>query len=271
MPVAKGTDRRLLGRLPAFSPIAVRLMSALGDERTSFKEIARLITLDPVLAAEVLQLANSALYGRRFEVRSVLHAIAMLGFQKLSQIAMTAALWLGLPSRTRSSPFVRDWWRHSIAAALIARRHSAESPLDFAYTAALLHGVGQLAMFEEAPRDYPVLVESAYAGSHDLMAAERAAFHVDHASLAGLLLESWGLPETLCEAAARHDDVSADTRLLLNVQLGCLGAEYAGFGRCGCHQRLAAGVPDQLADLLATDFTVDMIVAGVNEVEVSLG
>ena len=271
VPVLNSIDRRLLGRLPAFSPIAVRLLSVLANERTSFKELARLITLDPVLAGEVLRLANSGLYGRRFEVRSVLHAIAMLGFEKLTQIAVTAALWRGLPRARRTAPFVRDWWRHSIAAALIARASSKELPLDFAYTAALLHGVGQLALFEDAPRDYPNLVDRAYADGHDLLARERDAFDVDHAALAGLLLESWGLPETLCDAAARHDDASASTRLELAVQVGCAGAEYAGFGRCGCHRRLAAGVPEPLAELLAGDYTLDMIVVGVNEIECSLG
>ena len=149
MPVLMAINRRLLARLPAFSPMAVKLRSVLADERTTFNDVARLIALDPVLAGEVLRLANSGLYGRRFEVRSVLTAIAILGFGKLSQIAVTAVLWRGFPRRT--TPFVRDWWRHSIAAALVARQSSKHLGLVNAYTAALLHGVGQLALFEDAP------------------------------------------------------------------------------------------------------------------------
>src|SRR5580704_16349273 len=160
LPAVNGINRRLLGRLPAFSPIAVRLLSVLADERSTFKEVARVIALDPVLTGEVLRLTNSGLYGRRFEVRSVLHATALLGTGRLSQIAVTAVLWRGLPCRT--TPFVREWWRHSIAAALIAQRSSEDLSLGFAYTGALLHGVGQLALFVDAPRDYPDLVEGAY-------------------------------------------------------------------------------------------------------------
>jgi hypothetical protein len=54
------------------------------------------------------------------------------------------------------------------------------------------------------------------------------------------------------------------------VQTGCAGAEYAGFGRCGCHERLAEGVPGLLAELLAGDYTIDALVAEVNQIECSL-
>jgi HD-like signal output (HDOD) protein len=77
-------------------------MSVLADERASFKEVARLIALDPVLAGEVLRLANSGLYGRRFKVYSVLQAIAMLESAKVSQIAVTAALWRAPAAAHRS-------------------------------------------------------------------------------------------------------------------------------------------------------------------------
>jgi len=150
MSVLNSSDRRLLTRLPPFSPVAVRLLLVLADERVSFKEVSRLIAFDPVLAGEVLRMANSGLYGRGIRIGSLLEAMARLGTGKLSQIAVTAALWRGLPSRT--APFVRDWWRHSIAAALIAQQCSQDLPADLAYTAALLHGVGQLALFEDAPR-----------------------------------------------------------------------------------------------------------------------
>jgi HD-like signal output (HDOD) protein len=269
MPALKSLERRLLGRLPAFSPIAVRLLAALADERTSFKEIARLITLDPIQAAEVLRLANSGLYGRRVEVRSVLHAIAMLGFGKLSQIAVTAALWRGVPTRT--APFVREWWRHNIAAALIAKECGRGRSVDSAYTAALLHGVGQLALFEDSPEQYPALVESAYLDEGDLLARERGLFGVDHEALAGLFLESWGLPASLCAAVKNHHAGRTEDRLTVAVQAGCLGAEYAGFGRCGCQDQLAAGLPESLTQLLSDEFSFDLLVASVNRIECSLG
>ena len=269
MPVLNSADRRLLTRLPPFSPVAVRLLSVLADERAPFKEIARLIALDPVLAGEVLRLANSGLYGRWLRVSSLLEAIARLGTGRLSQVAITAALWRGLPRRT--APFVREWWRHSIAAALLAQQCGQDLPMDHAYTAALLHGIGQLALFEDAPHDYPNLVERAYAEGLDLLNCEREVFHVDHASLAGLILESWGLPEKLCGAVAVHHGAYEETGLALAVHSGCATAEHVGFGRCGCPEHPGAEVATPVAALLANHTMLDSLVVQINQIECSLG
>jgi HD-like signal output (HDOD) protein len=262
-----GVQRRLLARLPPFSPVAVRLLSLLASESVSFKEVSRLISIDPVLSGEVLRLANSGLYGRRAEVDSILFAIAILGCGKLTQIVVTAALWHGLPHRT--APFVRDWWRHSIAAALIARQSSDDKLKDLSYTAALLHGVGQLALFQDAPHDYTALVESAYAGAVDLLAGEREAFGIDHAELARVILESWALPKNVCEAVATHHHGPSATGLAAAVQTACLGAEFAGFGRCGSDKLHGAELSGPLAELFSDDYFV-ALVAGVNGIECSL-
>lgn len=269
MPVLNSIDRRLLTRLPPFSPVAVKLLSVLADERATFKEIAGLIALDPVLAGEVLRLANSGLYGRWLRVSSLLEAIARLGTGRLSQVAITAALWRGLPRRT--APFVREWWRHSIAAALIAQEYGQDSSTDHAYTAALLHGIGQLALFEDAPQDYPNLVERAYGERLDLLECEREVFHVDHAALAGLILELWGLPEKLCEAVSKHHDLPATTGLAVAVETGCNLAEHVGFGRCGCPEHSGAETAGPIAAMLANHSLLDSLVVQINQIECSLG
>lgn len=269
MPVLNSIDRRLLTRLPPFSPVAVKLLSVLVDERAPFKEIAGLIALDPVLAGEVLRLANSGLYGRWLRVSSLLEAIARLGTGRLSQVAITAALWRGLPRKT--APFVREWWRHSIAAALIAQQCGQDPSSDHAYTAALLHGIGQLALFEDAPQDYPKLVERAYAEGQDLLECEREVFHLDHAALAGLILELWGLPERLCEAVAKHHDLPANSGLAVAVETGCTVAEHVGFGRCGCPEHPRTETASPIAALLANHSLLDSLVVQINQIECSLG
>src|ERR1700739_1916101 len=92
-PPKVGSDlSRLACRLPGFSPVALRLMSVIADEDVAFKEVAKLIQLDPAISGEVLRLANSGFYGRRSSVRSVLHAIGLLGVRRISTLVVTAAL-----------------------------------------------------------------------------------------------------------------------------------------------------------------------------------
>jgi len=257
-----------LKRLPAFSPIAVRLMALVADENVSFKEVAKLIALDPVLSGETLRMANSGLYGRRQQVQSVLHAIAMVGLQRLTRMVVTAALWRGMPHRT--SPFVKAWWRHSVAAAIIAE-NTAVVPIDYAYTAGLLHGVGQLALFEHGAQDYIRVVNESVSNGLDLQENERVAYGTDHAELAGLILEAWGLPEDVQDAAALHHWPNAGSRLADAVRIGCVVAEHIGFGACGCHRQLAEeDLPAAVAGVIGDKPLLEVFATEVNGIECSL-
>ena len=104
---------------------------------------------------------------------------------------------------------MKAWWRHCLAAGLIGE-HTAKLPIDHAYTAGLLHGVGQLALFERGGLDYVRLVNDSVSSSLDLQENERAAYGTDHAELAGLILEAWGLPES--RAGRRRRCITGRTR-----------------------------------------------------------
>ena len=260
--------RQFLKRLPAFSPIATRLMALVADEDVSFKEVAKLISIDPVLSGETLRMANSGLFGRRQPVHSVLHAIAMVGLQRLTRMVVTAALWRGVPNRT--SPFMKAWWRHSVATALIAE-HMAVVPIDYAYTAGLLHGVGQLALIEHAGQDYVQLVRDAVSNGASLEEMERTIYGTDHAELAGLILEAWALPQSVRVAAALHHWPNTGGSLTDAVQIGCTVAEHIGFGACGCHRLLASeDFPAPMAEVLGNGPLLDVFATEVNGVECSL-
>ena len=259
---------QFLQRLPAFSPIAVRLMAMVADENVSFKEVAKLISLDPVLAGETLRMANSGLFARRQEIRSVLHAIALVGIHRVAHIAVTAALWRGIPNRT--SPFMKAWWRHSIATALIAEETSTAAA-DYAYTAGLLHGVGQLALSVAQGTGYAHLVNDSVAQNIDLLENERTAYGTDHAELAGLILEAWGLPDSVQDAAALHHWPNPVSKVAEAVQLGCVAAEHIGFGACGWHLQLAAqNFPEPIAQVIANKHQLEEFATAVNGIECSL-
>jgi HD-like signal output (HDOD) protein len=213
-------------------------------------------------------MANSGIYGRRQQVQSVLHAIAMVGLHQLTRVVVTAALWRGMPNRT--APFMKAWWRHSVATALIAE-HSSVLPIDHAYTAGLLHGVGQLALFVLGSQDYLRLVNDSVASGLDLQEDERAAYGTDHAELAGLILEAWGLPEVVQDAAALHHWPNAGSELTDAVQIGCVAAEHIGFGACGCHRQLVAeDFSAPLAAVIGNKHLLEVFATEVNSIECSL-
>jgi HD-like signal output (HDOD) protein len=241
----------------------------VNNANVSFKEVAKLFSSDPVLAGQVLQLANSGMYGRQAApVQSVLHAVAILGLKNISRIAVTAALSNGFPSRTAS--WTRSWWRHSIASALIADHVGvAELHLDFGYTAGLLHAIGQLALFRNAPEEYPRLVEEAHSAGADLLQWERNRFGADHVELSSLILADWGLPHGLQQAVLEGHTSNSDDPLTASVQAGCWYAESAGFGQCGCIQSQGGNIPGHPAKPL-DKYLLDVLTIEVNRIECSL-
>jgi HD-like signal output (HDOD) protein len=268
-PLTLPSTERLVGRLPPFSPIALRLMALIFDEEVSFKEVAGLISLDPAISGQVLKLANSGFYGRRSSVHSILHAIALVGIKTLGGIVVTAAIWKALPRQR--TPFLNDWWRHSIASALISAYEAKRNlNLDSAYTASLLHGIGQLALCQYAPDDYNSVITAACSGG-DLLEFEREAFGVDHADLAGRILAYWKLPAAIYEAVASHHAPEFAGKLGEAVQTGCVIAEYMGFGKCGCHGVIASGhLPEAATNLIETKDFLEGLAQQVNGIECSL-
>ena len=260
----------LIKKLPPFSPVALRLMSLVADQDVSFKEIAKLIHLDPALSGEVLKLANSGFYGRRGAVRSILHAIAVVGIDRLSTLVLTAALWRALPANP--APFIKGWWRHSLASALAAERVGGKMlKADYAYTAGLLHGIGQLALFQCSRDMYERIIELA-AEAGDLLEHERRTFGADHADAADSILGEWGLPPNVRQAVSCHHRAEpVRSPLALAVHTGCFAAEYAGFGKCGWERSIQAGeMPGEVGALIASKYLPEDLAQQVNAIECSL-
>ena len=63
-------DRKgLLARIPAFPPIVLRLLDLLARDDVEIRELVALISSDPAFSAQILQVANSPLFGFRAQDR----------------------------------------------------------------------------------------------------------------------------------------------------------------------------------------------------------
>ncbi|HKS96038.1 MAG TPA: HDOD domain-containing protein, partial [Terriglobia bacterium] len=143
---AKGTPWAL-DKLPPFPWIATRLMQMYAEPDVSISEIGRIIALEPVFAARVLQMANSPLFATRAEVKSLSHAIILLGLNRVKAITITRALgdfvWPALKVQA-----LRACWKNSLAGAILAERlaRACKMDPDFAYLAGLMRDIGRLAL-----------------------------------------------------------------------------------------------------------------------------
>ncbi|MDQ2842109.1 MAG: HDOD domain-containing protein [Acidobacteriota bacterium] len=188
------------------SPIAINILSALQNSRSSLVTIGDLIAKDPAIAAHLVRAANSALYSRGNEVRSVSQALGRLGTD-VARLHVTA---LTMRRAFSSSPQLHKVWNHSIDAVQIARqlcRRIRSCREDELMLVALVHDFGQLALlglgWEYSDRHTRLRQQGKYP-----VQIERELCGVSHAEIGADLLHNWRFPPDMVEAIRDHHEPS---------------------------------------------------------------
>jgi HD-like signal output (HDOD) protein len=251
-----------LKNLPPFPVVATKLLQIASKEDVNLSEVGQLIAAEPVLSAEVLQVANSALFGLPCQVKSISQAILILGLERIKGISLTRAFGGYLKPALRTEALSRCW-QNSLAGALLAEKLAPGCDMnpDIAYTAGLLRDIGRLVLLVKYPAPSANLLAVAQENGFDLMAAERDLFDVDHCQAGTILISGMTLPPELHAVVSRHhEDLSAEPFALVHlVQAADLLADELGFGVLmtpepresdvtGALQRLPEGARSRFAD-----------------------
>ncbi|MEP6655036.1 MAG: GGDEF domain-containing protein [Myxococcales bacterium] len=186
--------------LPSLPAVAVHVLRLCQRENFDIADVARAIGNDGPLAAKVLGLVNSPLFGMRQEVRTVSHALVLLGVNSVRTIALSFALVSDMRAHERSGFDYRTYWKRAIFAAAaaqdLARVAGARHPEE-AFLAALLQDVGEVALAQALTEQYQTMA-SAAPGDHDrLVGLEKRTFGCDHAEVGRWLMTRWRLPEAV--------------------------------------------------------------------------
>jgi diguanylate cyclase (GGDEF)-like protein len=167
-------------------------------------ELADILARDPILAGQVLRVANSAFYYRGAEVTSLHRAAMVLGMRALKVVALGFTLSNDLPqSGVAAGLDLRVYWHRSVLNAVIARSlaRSVDQPIaEEAFLCGLLSDIGKLVLTQAVPDEYAPLVEESGGWPPDGLERERLGFVASEA--AERLLRAWKLPEVLVLGSA---------------------------------------------------------------------
>jgi HD-like signal output (HDOD) protein len=133
----------MVRRMPGVLP---QLLQSLRTEDFSGAELARTISNDVVLVAEVIRIANSALYHVTDKIDSIEHAILVLGHSGLRQLITSVAFKpiIDLKSGHYTRAIAPKIWEHSEKCAVANRILAEDEPVvPFeAFLAGLMQYVG---------------------------------------------------------------------------------------------------------------------------------
>ena len=111
--------------MPTVPLVLSRIIQVLDDDHSSAQEMEDLILHDPALSARILKLANSALYSFRSEVRTISHAIPLLGLNLVKSLAIGVSIFESFTQGAKSEAnHINNLWMHSFGVGMLAQEAS---------------------------------------------------------------------------------------------------------------------------------------------------
>lgn len=250
-----------LENLPPFPVVATRLMQILARDNVDVTEVGKMIAAEPVFASRVLQMANSPLFALERQVKTISHAIIVVGLERLQAITLTRAVGDFVAPALKVQA-LRLCWRNSLAGALLAERLARACKIDpdFAYVAGLLRDIGRLALLVKYPESYTNLLAVTRENDFDLRATERDLFDIDHCEAGAWLMARTPFPPELSEAISSHHDpgINPPFRMVHLVRTADELADALGFGiLTTAGPRSAAEVVADLPEAYRSRFRVE--------------
>lgn len=203
-----------LNTLPTMPALFQTLLAEIQSSEADVKRVGQIIAQDMAMTAKILQLVNSAFFGLRQHVTDPAQAVIFLGLDVVKALVLSAHVFSQFDAAKLGGIDPERLQGHSLSVAILARRiaqaEQADNMLvDFAFTAGLLHDLGQLILATNLPQAYEQVLSLASEQEITLVEAEQRLLGAAHPEVGAYLLGIWGLPQPVVEALAYHHNPSA--------------------------------------------------------------
>jgi HD-like signal output (HDOD) protein len=227
-----------LNKLSCSPQIASQITVFLENPNPSLTDLAEWISLDQILTARILKLANSRNYGVTGQISTLNLAIITIGLQSLKD------LLTGITVIDQFSDVGYIWpekeekfWLHNACVGEGARRLSTMVGYPTsgeAFIAGLLHDLGYQVMAQVYPEYFTLISRHSRIEGIPRYQAERNVLGYDHGQIGGWLASSWNFPANIVSVIEHHHtpDVATEHRELVQLvhlaDLVCHSMNHSG-------------------------------------------
>ncbi len=192
-----------------FPSSVTRLVETCKDMNANAAEFEAIIVCDPALSVRILRMANSPMLTPSQDVKSVRHAVALLGNKKIRSVAMSIAAANMFNMGEKAAQKRQNLWNHSVGvasvASCLAKSFFPVEPSD-AFLAGIFHDVGKLVFYDVIPDEYAELEASFHGRS--LVEEERFVLGTSHQDIGRNSAERWEMPVEIQTAIGWHHQPS---------------------------------------------------------------
>ena len=218
--------------LPQFPENVLMVQKMIEDPKAELAGIARQISMDPALTADLLKVVNSAQYMQIKKVDNISEAVRVVGMRGIKNLLYSYGTQKILGEETGEK---RHLWEHSYKTAffaynLVKNFRKDHNLLDDVYVSGILHDMGKI-IFSNV---HPELLEKikGFCSAKGLPAStfEDLSAGMNHAEIGAMVAEKWNFPDRLVRAIRFHHDPTVappeDYELVFTVYLANMLCEY---------------------------------------------
>jgi len=196
-------------QLPTLPTIFTEFNKLMKTQYVSNKAIADLIMKDQAMVVKILKLSNSALYGKREEIKNLTSAITYLGLETLRNIVLQIALVRMFRFEHQKIPDFNPatFWQHSIGTAYFSNLLENKLHLPHSegfYIGGLLHDIGKVLIYQFYPQKFEEIVLLQIDDELSGIEAEEEILGANHAEIGGFLADKWKFDREIIEAIEYH-------------------------------------------------------------------
>ncbi|MDR0623416.1 MAG: HDOD domain-containing protein [Treponema sp.] len=218
--------------LPQFPENILLVQKLIGDPKSDMASIARQISMDPALTADLLKIVNSAQYMLAKKVDSISDAVKLVGIRGIKNLLYSYGTQKVLGDETADK---KQLWEHSYKTAfyaynLVKNFKKDNNLLDDVYVGGILHDMGKIIFSNVHPDLLNKIKDFCAEKNLPTSTFEDLAAGMNHAEIGALIAEKWNFPDSLVLAIRfHHDPASAppeNKNLVETVYLANMFCEY---------------------------------------------
>jgi len=244
--------------LPAFPEVSKSLLDLLDDDNSGITQLDNIISIDPIISAQIIRYAHAPFFRAYGEVNSVQDAIKLLGYNKALYFSLGLAMGQSFSIPDGGPIGKEELWRHSVYSASLMHElcdclpAGADINPGLAYLSGLLHDIGFFVLAHYFPAEFNALNSSFKKfpeGSRRNM--EMAQLGVRHNIIGAWLMRKWSMPGPLTVAVFEHhnEHYKGEFNLYANLLFICDRLLH----RFGISDASSSLVPDNLKQSLGLD------------------
>jgi putative nucleotidyltransferase with HDIG domain len=188
--------------LASLPHVAGRVLKLIQNKNAELNEIAKLIEADPILTMKLLRVANSPIFATRNEIRSIQHALMLLGMKRISNIVLSVSIYskFFINAHKDAAILMERFFQHSYLTGMTSKTLTQILRKNFEdneFVGGLLHDIGKMAMLQVHPKEYSLVRQLISQEGLNELAAEKEVFNENHIEVGLQMAHLWKLPEEI--------------------------------------------------------------------------